>query len=310
MSMNHIHVIDGSHNFRRGLQSKCNYETWKLCDRIDVMCVQEQDDYVAYTFVNNYSDFGNLRIFYSSSTELLTKLILYLFASNKTSKNKIMLVNSVCSKNSKLSITKMNYNMTNMYLVEKRRYKSFKHQIKTQIKIGLVPDYDESDIEFIIHTLYMRIDKKYINIYWETHPFILDSSCDDDVAFHLKWKDQYLLQDEDSRINKWYQYVNKYNKLIMTAQTFNYVYNHGETKAKNTIVIPRLLKLSRNSDHVKYYEYEHNNLYNAFTFIYLRMNHAAYIIQRFWKQSITNPDFMLCKKRLLSEFNCLSTLKL
>ena len=36
---------------------------------------------------------------------------------------------------------------------------------------------------------------------------------------------------------------------------------------------------------------------------YMMVNKYAYIIQKTWKNSITNPEYNICKKRLLNEFN-------
>ncbi len=40
----------------------------------------------------------------------------------------------------------------------------------------------------------------------------------------------------------------------------------------------------------------------------IQTKHSAHTIQRAWKRIITNPEYMICKRRLIREYNSMTNI--
>ena len=98
-------------------------------------------------------------------------------------------------------------------------------------------------------------------------------------------------------------------ELVQEFNTASRAYTKSSDENINAFEHIEILKLAIKKSSNLYCIQKSNllldKLLDKLSYFYLR-NYKAYIIQKAWRQSINNPEYTICRKRLLNEFDELS----
>lgn len=137
-------------------------------------------------------------------------------------------------------------------------------------------------------------------------PFALFTKSADDCRLFMRWQGVELLGlSNKCRWNKlWYFSETAYESHLPCELEHMYRLDKRPKTSAERIILPEISHLTlRHNKSVRFYPDEWQNFRAAFLFILVRCNRAAYIIQRCWRQTICNPEFLMCRRRLSREFN-------
>lgn len=137
-----------------------------------------------------------------------------------------------------------------------------------------------------------------------------------DVYFHIadaQFGTSLMFEDgEDTTYYEW----PRWNKLYAMSALGYELGNYGSSRiyvSSDTIVYTQFSLFKWEDDKVPedvigeyradqwHYESQHRQLLGMARYVAFRLNHAARIIQRQWKQAVMNPKMMVCRNRLSRE---------
>lgn len=296
------------------LKSKCTSAEWKIWNRLDMYYWEEENE-VAIIGYFVYSGKAYFNVFYSDSYLLIKHAAEEIYMTD--TKITMMIIDTYCeSEKYALNYIKqailVNYDNEDLVKdisiwTRKLNFMSIIpiqfSGISTNIGKNISPPKNANCEIAPLNISYddnsFKIDQYY--------PVIIDVgdnwSNTDDIIMFMKWKNEILISgtvrwnklkyfsldgDEDSELE------------ILFVPWLNY------KLLKQVYIKKRFDKIMRYESDIDYYHNEWYKLHDAIAYILVKILIAARRIQRYYKRSISNPQYKLCKRRLNNEFKELS----